>query len=157
MPLPENLIPPTHGKVLLNVKVSADGGAHELPNLSALRLRSNQTVEGGSVMPPSTNGVFARLRLIEESNGNTILETPLNVSAITVPFPAISGLYLVVIDNLPPGYSVKSVTCGQRDVRKSGLRVSSDDLSKSNLVVESPSELSITLVAATQGVPPWGN
>jgi hypothetical protein len=112
---------------------------------STVKLPLKITVAGGGTLAGSGTGPIPRLRLLNEINGQTVLQSPLDASFISIPYPLVDELLLAIVENLPPGYSVQSITYGPQDLRRSGLRLSRTISLNEAAVLESPPELAITL------------
>jgi hypothetical protein len=78
---------------------------------------------GGVALPATPIGGSAQLRLINEENGRLVLESTLDVPAITVPFSVTPGYFFVNIERLPAGYSLKSITFDTMDPKYNLLRI----------------------------------
>jgi hypothetical protein len=83
-------------------------------------------VDGGRSVPVFSDGHYPLLRLQRAGAANTSppIEMWFTASAVGFPIPASTDEYTVSVDDLPPGYTVKSITQGATDLLKETLKVS---------------------------------
>jgi Carboxypeptidase regulatory-like domain len=114
------------------------------------------TVEGGGKVPVFAAGKF--VRLVFDPSVGTPTSHSFDAQSVELPFPVIPTEYRVVIESLPAGYALKSMTYGSTDLRTRTLRLSAADLPlpgavspASPISARTPAELAITLAS---GSPP---
>jgi hypothetical protein len=78
-------------------------------------------VDGGGKLPVFSPNGFMTIRMTNTSNG-VRSEIPINVATIPVPNP--TAEFRITIENLPPGYVVKSISAGPTDIKAATLRLS---------------------------------
>jgi len=84
-------------------------------------------VEGGRSVPVFSGGHFPLLRLQRAGAANVSrapIEMWFSANIVGFPIPASTDEYTVAVDDLPPGYTVKSITQGASDLLKETLKVS---------------------------------
>jgi hypothetical protein len=125
-------------------------GASSIP---AVTIPLKVTVDGGGKVPVFADGNFVRLVV-----GSTV--TSLGASSIVLPFPNVPREYRVTIQDLPRGYSLKSMAYRAANLMTDSLRLSAADLplttgatSEGSTSSRSASELSITLTSSVSSSP----
>src|SRR5262245_9742064 len=78
-------------------------------------------VEGGGKLPVFSPNGFLLIRLTNTSNG---VRTELPINASMIPVPTATTEFQISVENLPPGYVVKSIMTGTTEIRNAMLRVS---------------------------------
>jgi hypothetical protein len=84
-------------------------------------------IEGGGRVPVFSDGHFPVLRFTRAGAANASqrpIEMWFTAGTIDFPIPASTDEYTVAVDDLPPGYAVKSITQGVSDLLKETLKVS---------------------------------
>ena len=135
-------------QVTINPGRTVSGIDFTLRSPTGLTIPIKLLVEGGGKIPDLNNGSPPRIRLMNELNGGTAFETSLNDTSVTFPISLIPGLYYPFVENLPLGYSVKSIAYGPQGVRF--IRLDLADFIQPANPLPPPkfsSELKITLVS----------
>jgi hypothetical protein len=112
------------------------------------------TVEDGGKIPIIAGTNYPVLRLSDARSGKLIKELLLNSATVNLPIPSPSspGEYSVRLDDLPEGYSVRSIRYGTGtsavDLTKELLRVSSQDVASYQSALISYTSVLSSLVTA---------
>jgi len=93
-----------------------------LPASLTFSIPLQASVEGGGKLPVFSPGGFMFIRLTNLATGIRT-EVPINESSCVVSGP--TAEYRVSIENLPPGYRIKSMMAGTTDLTTSNLQLSS--------------------------------
>jgi hypothetical protein len=101
------------------------GGVRSAPNRIQIVVPVVVTVEGGGSLPTGAAGSgIPTVKLVPLAGGPNLETQLLDRRGITIPVTVSTEEYRVSVENLPPGYTVKSMTFGSTNLSTDTLKAS---------------------------------